>query len=195
MRPAHMRRASLDSAPVAPSAAEVIQAFQQSVADRPTWGNPKGGLVFTEALQSVTYFPSVKFKEPLAPGYRRSPYEICSIAENRIVTLSKDVDLVTRQIVHNATWITRIYPDGIRQNSSNLDPSIPWSCGSQMVCLNFHNWDLPMRLNMAKFRCNGMCGYVLKPSYMLSDQIALSNAPSSLPPSPPSLPSPPPPPP
>jgi hypothetical protein len=34
------------------------------------------------------------------------------------------------------------------------------------VCLNFQTWDLPMRLNFAKFLANGSCGFVLKPPGM-----------------------------
>ena len=47
-------------------------------------------------------------------------------------------------------------------NSSNYDPSPCWSAGSQMVALNFHTHDAPMRTNKALFAQNGGCGYLLK---------------------------------
>ena len=52
-----------------------------------------------------------------------------------------------------------------QQDSSNIDASVlmaAWSMGCHMVCLNFQTWDLPMRLNFAKFLANGSSGYVLK---------------------------------
>ena len=132
-----------------------------------TWTAPRGGIPWSEALSRATYLPSTKFKEPLAPDCGRSPYEISSISEGRINHLHKDGMLRVRQIAHNTAFLTRIYPDGVRQDSSNLDPSLAWSLGSHMVCLNFQTWDINMRLNFAKFLVNGSCGYVPKPPYML----------------------------
>lgn len=38
-----------------------------------------------------------------------------------------------------------------------------------MVALNYQTYDLAYRVNQGKFRENGMCGYVLKPQYMITD--------------------------
>lgn len=38
-----------------------------------------------------------------------------------------------------------------------------------MVALNYQTGDKPMQLNMAKFKENGNCGYLLKPDFMLRD--------------------------
>ena len=48
--------------------------------------------------------------------------------------------------------------------------------GCHMVCLNFQTWDLPMRLNFARFLLNGACGYVLKPQCLLASTGTASTA-------------------
>jgi phosphatidylinositol phospholipase C, delta len=52
-------------------------------------------------------------------------------------------------------------------DSTNLDPCPAWSAGSQLVALNYQTPCVQMHLNHGKFRENGECGYVLKPSFML----------------------------
>ena len=130
------------------------------------WVPPKAAMPWSPQLSAVTYLPSIKFKESLPVDHWRSVYEICSIAETRVKEMSRDADVTARQVAHNTQWLTRIYPDGWRQDSSNLDPMGPWSVGSHMVCLNFQTWDINMRLNLAKFLLNGSCGYVLKPPHL-----------------------------
>lgn len=55
----------------------------------------------------------------------------------------------------------RAYPKGLRVTSSNLDPSIFWRTGVQIVALNWQKWDAGMMLNEAMFA--GYNGWVLKP--------------------------------
>ena len=84
-------------------------------------------------------------------------------------------------ISFNKMAISRTYPSGVRVNSSNYDPHIFWSCGCQLVALNyqtfgnrhlnygFHKYffiDRGMQLNTAMFQDNGGCGYILKPEYL-----------------------------
>jgi phosphatidylinositol phospholipase C, gamma-1 len=38
-----------------------------------------------------------------------------------------------------------------------------------MIALNFQTPDKPMQILMGKFRDNGGCGFILKPSFMLND--------------------------
>lgn len=66
--------------------------------------------------------------------------------------------------------ISRIYPMGIRTDSSNYDPTPAWTAGNQMVALNYQTNDLPYQINVGKFQENGNCGYVLKPERMRSLQ-------------------------
>ena len=62
--------------------------------------------------------------------------------------------------------LVRTYPKGMRFDSSNYNPLPMWSCGIQMVALNFQTVDTYMHLNQGFFRRNGGCGYILKPAVM-----------------------------
>lgn len=70
-------------------------------------------------------------------------------------------------VIYNTKQLSRIYPKGSRVNSSNYDPVPGWTCGSQMVALNYQTGSLPMWINLGKFQDNGGCGYVLKPKFLL----------------------------
>jgi phosphatidylinositol phospholipase C delta len=63
--------------------------------------------------------------------------------------------------------MTRTYPAGARIDSSNYNPLVAWSCGCQLVALNFQTPDTPLILNDGRFRQNGGCGYVLKPKSLM----------------------------
>jgi len=62
---------------------------------------------------------------------------------------------------HNRHYLMRAYPSGLRVSSSNLDPSVFWRKGVQMVALNWQKWDQGMMLNEGMFAGEG--GWVLKP--------------------------------
>lgn len=55
----------------------------------------------------------------------------------------------------------RVYPYGLRVNSSNLDPAFHWRRGAQIVALNWQNLDKGTMLNHGMFR--GEPGWVQKP--------------------------------
>ncbi|XP_014241973.1 1-phosphatidylinositol 4,5-bisphosphate phosphodiesterase gamma-1 isoform X2 [Cimex lectularius] len=63
---------------------------------------------------------------------------------------------------------SRVYPRGQRIDSSNYNPMGLWNVGCQMVALNYQTPDKPMQLNLAKFRQNRGCGYLLKPNFMFN---------------------------
>ena len=94
---------------------------------------------------------------------KRSPYEMCSVPEDKVKQLALAPVGNEELRIHNSWTLTRTYPEKWRQDSSNMDPTYAWGVGSQMVCINYQTWDMGMRLNQAKFSCNGGCGYVLKP--------------------------------
>ncbi|KAL7577087.1 hypothetical protein ACA910_019694 [Epithemia clementina (nom. ined.)] len=70
-------------------------------------------------------------------------------------------------VVYNQTHMSRTYPAGSRVDSSNYNPILAWALGCQMVALNFQTEDAFLRLNDGRFRENGNCGYVLKPSSLM----------------------------
>ncbi|XP_066338903.1 phosphoinositide phospholipase C 2-like isoform X1 [Miscanthus floridulus] len=63
--------------------------------------------------------------------------------------------------------ILRVYPKGMRVNSSNYDPMNAWTHGAQMVAFNMQGYDKALRLMQGFFRANGGCGYVKKPDFLL----------------------------
>lgn len=66
--------------------------------------------------------------------------------------------------------LLRMYPDGLRQDSSNPNPISAWNCGLQIVALNYQSGDRMMELCYGKFIDNGGCGYILKPTYLIDIQ-------------------------
>ncbi|KAG6459930.1 hypothetical protein O3G_MSEX011688 [Manduca sexta] len=69
-------------------------------------------------------------------------------------------------IAHTETQLVRTYPAGLRIDSSNFDPVTFWSCGVQLVALNYQTEDAAMAVNAAMFESNGCVGFVRKPAVM-----------------------------
>lgn len=65
-------------------------------------------------------------------------------------------------------FFMRVYPKGIRISSSNLNPSLFWRQGVQMVALNWQKCDKGVMLNEAMFANTG--GWVLKPTGFRSNE-------------------------
>jgi hypothetical protein len=88
------------------------------------------------------------------------PTHVFSLSEAAV----KDAHEKNRQALlnHNRDFLMRVYPSGIRLNSSNLNPIFFWQQGAQMVALNWQICDKGMMINDAMFP-NGV-GWVKKPS-------------------------------
>lgn len=95
------------------------------------------------------------FNQPEA----KIPTHIFSLSEKSLMEVHKTTpsDLFT----HNKNFLMRAYPKGLRVSSSNLDPSVFWRKGVQIVALNWQKWDAGMMMNEAMFAGTG--GWVLKP--------------------------------
>ncbi|XP_039174776.1 1-phosphatidylinositol 4,5-bisphosphate phosphodiesterase zeta-1-like, partial [Crotalus tigris] len=77
-------------------------------------------------------------------------------------------------VQHTVRFLTRIYPRGIRTNSSNYNPQEFWNVGCQMVALNFQTPGVQMDLQIGKFSDNGGCGYILKPEFLRNKQTSFT---------------------
>ena len=87
-----------------------------------------------------------------------------SIGETKIPKLiKKDAKNAKDWREYNQKHMTRTYPAGTRVDSSNYNPMLAWSVGSQLVALNFQTPDTPLLMNDGRFRESGSCGYLLKP--------------------------------
>jgi phosphatidylinositol phospholipase C delta len=74
---------------------------------------------------------------------------------------------------HNLRYMFRVYPKGLRLDSSNFDPSIFWRRGVQMVALNWQTFDRFQQINQAMFAAGAdRHGYVLKPAYLRQSRVS-----------------------
>jgi phosphatidylinositol phospholipase C, delta len=121
-------------------------------------------------LASLTLFHGHKLNT-FDLSAKKPTYYMHSFSENKVRNKCSQKKSA-EWIVYNQTHMSRTYPAGSRLDSSNYSPLLPWSVGCQMVALNFQTEDAFLRLNDGRFRENGNCGYVLKPSsLMVSDGI------------------------
>ena len=110
------------------------------------------------------YTHSEHFHNFEAPSASK-PSHIFSIEERTIMELHEKKR--SEMFTHNRNFFMRAYPAGFRIDSSNLDPSVFWRKGVQMVALNWQNLDEGVMLNEGMFA--GEHGWVLKPPGYRSD--------------------------
>lgn len=65
------------------------------------------------------------------------------------------------------TNLGRVYPFGLRFDSSNADPMAAWTHGIQVAAINIQGRDRAVWVAKAFFGLNGACGYVKKPDFLL----------------------------
>ncbi|XP_045711867.1 1-phosphatidylinositol 4,5-bisphosphate phosphodiesterase delta-4 isoform X2 [Phyllostomus hastatus] len=91
-------------------------------------------------------------------------YELSSFSETKAKGLIKEAG---NEFVQHNTWqLSRVYPSGLRTDSSNYNPQEFWNAGCQMVAMNVQTAGLEMDIYDGLFRQNGACGYVLKPDFL-----------------------------
>ena len=56
-------------------------------------------------------------------------YQMSSIGERKAFQYIKDQQVSASFVRYNTRQLIRIYPSATRQDSSNLDPLLPWSAG------------------------------------------------------------------
>lgn len=105
----------------------------------------------------------------------KSPLDALTVEEHvkRISLSEPEVSKIAASNLHVAVKFTRdnilrIYPKGLRVNSSNYNPFKAWLLGAQMVALNMQGYGKHLWVTQGFFRANGGCGYVKKPSFLTS---------------------------
>uniref|UniRef100_A0A4W5JH42 Phosphoinositide phospholipase C n=1 Tax=Hucho hucho TaxID=62062 RepID=A0A4W5JH42_9TELE len=116
-----------------------------------------------ELSDLVVYTRSVPFKG-FDQAAKKPPTEMSSFSESEALKHVKESG--KHFVRHNSHQLSRIYPSGQRLQSSNYNPQDMWNGGCQIVALNFQTAGDEMDLNRGRFIPNGLCGYVLKPSFM-----------------------------
>lgn len=112
-----------------------------------------------ESLSALgVYTCSYHFKNLSAPE-ATIPTHIFSLSEKKLMEVHEGHGPTL--FSHNRNFMMRAFPSGMRVSSSNLDPSVFWRKGVQIVALNWQKWDEGMMLNEGMFA--GGEGWVLKP--------------------------------
>ncbi|XP_016806001.1 1-phosphatidylinositol 4,5-bisphosphate phosphodiesterase delta-4 isoform X2 [Pan troglodytes] len=121
--------------------------------------------ILCPALSSlVIYLKSVSFRSFTHSKEHYHFYEISSFSETKAKRLIKEAG---NEFVQHNTWqLSRVYPSGLRTDSSNYNPQELWNAGCQMVAMNMQTAGLEMDICDGHFRQNGGCGYVLKPDFL-----------------------------
>lgn len=104
------------------------------------------------------YTRSEKFEGFSTPQAKR-PSHIFSVSENALLDLG--LKQSEAMFLHNKNYFMRAYPNVVRVDSSNPDPSPFWRQGVQMVAMNWQYMDEGMMLNEGMFA--GENGWILKP--------------------------------
>jgi len=122
-------------------------------------------------LSDLVTLSAVRFKG-FDESARGKAWEMSSFSENKIAKLEQKHP--TGLVEYNSKQMSRIFPKGLRVDSSNYDPVPSWLCGCQIVALNYQTGSEPTWLNDGKFMDNGRCGYLLKPPYMCEEKIVFN---------------------
>uniref|UniRef100_A0A8C9UUW3 Phosphoinositide phospholipase C n=1 Tax=Spermophilus dauricus TaxID=99837 RepID=A0A8C9UUW3_SPEDA len=112
----------------------------------------------------VVYLKSVSFRSFTHSKENYHFYEISSFSETKAKSLVKEAG--NEFVQHNAWQLSRVYPSGLRTDSSNYNPQELWNVGCQMVAMNMQTAGLEMDICDGLFRQNSSCGYVLKPDFL-----------------------------
>ncbi|KAF2196899.1 PLC-like phosphodiesterase [Delitschia confertaspora ATCC 74209] len=122
----------------------------------------------TEALGKLGIYTRSYHFHSLDQPEAKIPTHIFSLSEKSLLEVHETQPEALFN--HNKHFFMRAYPKGLRLNSSNLDPSIFWRTGVQIVALNWQCWDSGMMLNEAMFA--GSNGWILKPEGYRSGSIS-----------------------
>jgi phosphatidylinositol phospholipase C, delta len=142
--------------------------------------NKKRTSKITKSLAELgVYFQGYKYRSLIAPECTEYNH-IFSLDETKAGRLCRDALSKAQFEDHNMRHMFRVYPKGMRLDSSNFDPNTFWRRGVQMVALNWQTYDPCMQMNQAMFAAgNDGYGYVLKPEY-LRHPLPTSSAPGDL---------------
>lgn len=141
------------------------EAVQKSSSFTGPQASPNKQLQLLKELSDlVTLCRSVRFVDFKSSAEKQRSWELCSFHESLALRLASESPGAF--VNHNKHFLSRVFPNPMRIDSSNMNPQDLWKCGCQIVSMNFQTAGLMMDLNTAWFRQNGSCGYVLRPAIM-----------------------------
>uniref|UniRef100_A0A0G4F8U8 Phosphoinositide phospholipase C n=1 Tax=Chromera velia CCMP2878 TaxID=1169474 RepID=A0A0G4F8U8_9ALVE len=143
-------------------------AITQSSANSPGGASKGGGRVPEKATIASSLADRVHLGTVPLRSWEQTtgflPWHMFSFSETKIAAaIAKSpasvLSLTSRHLV-------RVYPKGLRVDSSNYDPWPFWLAGAQLVALNYQTPKEQMWVNEGFFLSNAACGFVLKPACM-----------------------------
>uniref|UniRef100_A0A8C2BD15 Phosphoinositide phospholipase C n=1 Tax=Cyprinus carpio TaxID=7962 RepID=A0A8C2BD15_CYPCA len=144
-----------------------LENCMNGVVDDPLMGEKSKQRLSKELSDCVVYCKSVHFSSFKHSQIHSKFYEISSFTESKTRKHIREAGKGNLKFVlHNARQLSRVYPSGLRTDSSNFNPQDMWNAGCQIVALNFQTAGVEMDLNDGLFSQNGHCGYILKPTFM-----------------------------
>ncbi|OQV17417.1 1-phosphatidylinositol 4,5-bisphosphate phosphodiesterase delta-4 [Hypsibius exemplaris] len=123
----------------------------------------------SEAFSKEVFLGAVKFRSFKQSKETGHHSEMSSLSEAKFTELSKTGRHAL--LAHTRHQLVRIYPGGLRTDSSNYNPLPMLHAGCQIVALNYQDRKPETQIYKAMFKDNGGCGYLLKPSYMREHDI------------------------
>uniref|UniRef100_A0A8C0YFN1 Phosphoinositide phospholipase C n=1 Tax=Cyprinus carpio carpio TaxID=630221 RepID=A0A8C0YFN1_CYPCA len=144
--------------------AEMSQQMNNEGGEQQTVVQPKKFQLSKDLSDLVTLCKSVRFKDFQTAFQNQKHWELCSF--NEVFASRCATDHPGEFVNYNKKFLARVYPSPMRIDSSNMNPQDFWKCGCQIVAMNYQTPGLMMDLNIAWFRQNGNCGYVLRPAIM-----------------------------
>ncbi|XP_009586600.1 phosphoinositide phospholipase C 2-like isoform X1 [Nicotiana tomentosiformis] len=131
-------------------------------------GDPKSENNAASEYKRLIAIHAGKGKGGLSDWLRVDPNNVRRLSLSE-PALEKAVDTHSKEIIRfTQKNLLRVYPKGIRVDSSNYDPFVGWTHGAQMVAFNMQGYGRSLWLMHGMFRANGGCGYVKKPDLLLT---------------------------
>lgn len=152
--------------------------------EREEWEAPRNGSVEGEEVQEEHFLE--EDEEKVTPEYRHliaihagktkgglldwlkdDPRKV-----KRLSLSEQELEMATRKhgtavVRFTQRNLLRVFPKGLRVNSSNYNPFVGWMHGAQMVAFNMQTLKKDLWIMQGMFKANGGCGYVKKPDFLL----------------------------
>ncbi|XP_066089514.1 1-phosphatidylinositol 4,5-bisphosphate phosphodiesterase delta-4 [Saccopteryx bilineata] len=146
-----------------------LESDTQELSPRRKDKNKKSKPILCPPLSAlVVYTKTVPFHSFTHSRENYRFYELSSFSETKAKSLMKEAG--NEFVQHNSWQLSRVYPSGLRTDSSNYNPQEFWNAGCQMVAMNVQTAGLEMDIHDGLFHQNGGCGYVLKPDFLCDAQ-------------------------
>lgn len=116
--------------------------------------------IVSQAFRSLIFLEIGDFDDnALTSG---APNVMANFSEPRTLALAARIPDKLQSFCNGT--LVRVYPKGLRVDSSNPDPLPFWKHGCQIVALNMQHYSIENFVNFAKFSENNQAGYVLRPN-------------------------------